>query len=120
MALPPQVADLIGKVVTPAFTEPVARVFVFAEWEGRPGFAAIYTGKQGQPFLRDLQPITLYVSSPRPRTEPFRITTTAGDEWLVYKGGCGCGSPIKRATTRMALDARDKLDLQSASVPQGG
>lgn len=117
MALRPQLLDDIVRVVTPAFTEAVARIFVFDEWEGTPGFASIYVARKSNPYLLAIEPIASYSRSPRPRREPHIITLGSGDEWFCYKGGCGCGSPIKRLTTRLALADYSKSPLSTPTIP---
>jgi len=104
MALRPMLLDVIAKTTTPTFTEATTRVFVFSEWEDTPGFVAVYIGRAGKPVLLALEPITSFTSTRFPRREPYRLTTQSGEEWTIFKGGCGCGSPIRRLTSRQALD----------------
>lgn len=104
MALPPRLLDDIGRFTTPTFSEPVTRIFIFDTFESAPGFVIVYTAKSGKPFIRAVSTFSSYTPSPRPRREPSTITTTSGEQWSFQKGGCGCGSPIRRVTLRQALD----------------
>lgn len=120
MALRPCTLDAIGKVVTPSFTEPVSRIFVFEPWEDLPGFASVYIGRSNRPFLLATTPITNFTNTRYPRREPYRLTLPDDSEWQIYKGGCGCGSPIRRLNIRMALDDYESLTSSSSSQPVGG
>lgn len=104
MALRPQLADIIGRITTPTLNEPVSRTFIFDAWEDTPGFVIVYTAKSGKPFIAATADIATYTPSPKPRNQPYLITTTTGEQWSVLRGGCGCGSPIRRLTLRQALD----------------
>lgn len=108
MALRRALLDTIGKVTTPTFTEPTARIFVFDAQDDSPGFIAVYTAKNGRSTLRALEPIASFTNTRLPRRDPYLVhTLTDGPDapWQIQRGGCGCGSPIKRLSQRNALDA---------------
>lgn len=108
MALRPLLVDVIGRITTPSYMERVARVYIFDAWENTPGFVIVYTARAGKPFIRDRAEITSYTKALKPRRDPYLLTTSTGEQWMINKEGCGCGNPIRRTTIRQALDDYSK------------
>lgn len=100
MTAPTMRLDEIARVIGPG-DPPVelkqARVFILDD------HLIIYDAHQGKAVVHTAATITEFTRSRFPRREPHLATTASGDVWQIYRGGCGCGSPIKKVTWRDAV-----------------
>lgn len=99
----PILLDTIGTVRAPDFNETVARIFVFGEMDGQPGFVTVYTAQGGKTVLAHLAPLISFDRSRMPRRQPAHAATIDAGTWEILKAGCGCGSPIRRMNSSQAL-----------------
>jgi len=104
-----------------------SRIFVFDTW------FAIYISSHGKAVPVHIVPLANFARSRSPRTQPHILTAASGDEtaasetsasessteWACTRGGCGCGSPIKKVSARQAwLDIEaHAASLTTASTP---
>jgi len=98
MATPTILRDDFFTIITPRYTLPRVRVFVFADQ------ASVFRADQGRPVLHDRVRITSFAPSGTPRQAPHTLTTESGEEWTLQKGPCGCGSPLRQLNWRDAYD----------------
>lgn len=104
MTAPSVLLDMIAKVHGPNDIAYITtRAFLFADNENDGRLhAVIYRAEQGKAVPIHFLGITDWTRSRAPRSTPHTLTDDEGNTWSFYRGGCGCGSPIKKVTWRQA------------------